>query len=138
MEDIVASTIAQPHLAGVLTESSPRSAFSRSSRLRRHGVDRRSAQAEVGVRMALGADRAAILRLIIGQGMRVAVTGIAAGSWRIHRRAAARPASLRIEPRDLMVFALTTAAVIGVALAANFVPAHRAASLDPTVPLRQS
>lgn len=141
MDDIVASTIAQPRLTGMLTAVFA-SLCLLLAVIALYGVTSWTVarrKAEIGVRIALGADRASILRLIIGQGMGMAATGIAIGLLGAFIIAPLLARLLYgVQPRDPIVFALSTAVVVCVAFAANIVPAHRAASLDPSASLRLS
>ncbi len=93
---------------------------------------------ELGVRIALGADRADVLRLVLRQGMSLALTGIAIGV------AAAFGLTRLIASQLYGVGATDPATFVGVAgllgltaLAANLVPALRATRVDPAVVLRE-
>jgi putative ABC transport system permease protein len=92
---------------------------------------------EIGIRMALGADRANVGRLVVGQGARLAVAGVALGL--LGALAAARVLSsllYGVRPTDLLTLA-SVAAVLGtVALGATWLPARRATRVDPLVALR--
>ncbi|MDE3152288.1 MAG: ABC transporter permease [Gemmatimonadota bacterium] len=92
---------------------------------------------EIGIRLALGARRGGIVRLVIGQGVRVAVMGAVAGV--IAALALGHlVASLLygVTPHDPAVLAATAATLVLVAGAACFVPARRAARVDPMETLR--
>jgi putative ABC transport system permease protein len=92
---------------------------------------------EIGIRMALGAQRANVLGMIMGQGMKLVSAGLAIGL-------AASLALTRlmtsllydVKPADPLTYVLVTLLLILIALAANFAPARRAVSVDPTVALR--
>ena len=92
---------------------------------------------EIGVRMALGAERRDVLRMVVGQGMRIAVTGIvlglivAAGLTRVM-------ASLLydVEPTDPLTFAAVAAVLATTAFVACVGPALKAAFVDPSIALR--
>jgi putative ABC transport system permease protein len=92
---------------------------------------------ELGVRIALGAQSPDVVRLVVGEGMRVSVMGIVIGS--IVALAAARyigPLLFDVSPTDPAVFAGVAGALIVVAIAASVVPALRASRVDPSVALR--
>jgi putative ABC transport system permease protein len=92
---------------------------------------------ELGIRVALGAERGAILRMILGEGAAMALIGLAVGG------AAAIPLSrllsgllFGIEPADPPTIAIAAVLLVGVALAAAWVPARRATAVDPMTALR--
>jgi predicted permease len=92
---------------------------------------------EIGVRLALGAQPARVMRMVIHQGGVVTACGIGVGL--VTSLAGSRfLASLLygIGPRDPGVFAVTTVTLTVVALAACWLPARRAASVDPLIALR--
>lgn len=92
---------------------------------------------EIGVRLALGAEPARVMAMVIRQGGVVTIGGIAAGL--IASLAGSRViASLLydVSPRDPQVFALTTLSLLAVALVACWIPARRAANVDPLIALR--
>jgi len=92
---------------------------------------------ELGVRMALGAQPAEILRLVLGQGMKLAGIGAAAGlvvSFAMSRFL--RGELFHISPIDPLTFALMAAALVAAALLASYIPARRATRVDPMVALR--
>ena len=92
---------------------------------------------EIGVRMALGADVPRVLRLVIRQGMRLALVGIALGVT-ASLGGAQRIANLlfQVDPWDLRTFLLIPTFLAAVAFAATFFPAWRATRVDPMVALR--
>ena len=96
-------------------------------------------QREIGIRMALGARRGDVLRMMIGRGMRVVAVGLAVGlviSFSLARLAASL--LVGVSPWDATAFAGAAAVLAAVAVAANFFPTRRAAGIDPTVALRAS
>jgi len=101
-----------------------------------YGVTQRTR--EIGIRIALGSSRGSVLGLVIGQGVRLGVIGIAFGV------AAAMAATRLLESLLFGVtgtdpIAIGSAAIVLVlaALLASFIPARRAARVDPMVALRQ-
>jgi putative ABC transport system permease protein len=92
---------------------------------------------EIGVRMALGATRRDVLRLVIGDGMRLAAIGIGAGMLLAAGLTRVMAQFLfGVSALDPLVFAVIPLALAAVALLAAYVPARRAAAADPLVALR--
>ena len=92
---------------------------------------------EIGVRMALGAQRAQVLSLVIRKGLMLTAVGVALGL----AGAAAAARTLQgmlfgIEPLDAATFALVGIAFAMVAALASYLPARRATEVDPIVALR--
>ncbi len=96
---------------------------------------------EIGVRMALGATKRDVLRMIVGQGLRLAVAGvvIGAGVALVVTKVLSRFSHLLygVRANDPMIFVGVAVILIGAAGLACYVPAQRAASLEPTAALRQ-
>jgi putative ABC transport system permease protein len=93
--------------------------------------------AEIGVRMALGAEPARILTLVVGQGIRLSAIGMAAGLVAALVLTRGMTSMLvGVKPADPATFAITTAAYFLIATMATWFPARRAAALDPIVALR--
>jgi predicted lysophospholipase L1 biosynthesis ABC-type transport system permease subunit len=92
---------------------------------------------EFGIRMALGADRPDLLRLVLKQGMTPAVWGIAAG-LAIAFGATRLLASLLygVKPTDPLTFAIVAVVLAAIALLSTYIPARRAMKLDPVIALR--
>jgi predicted permease len=98
-------------------------------------VERRTS--EIGVRMALGATPADVLRLIVGDGVRVTVLGTAAGLIAAVAGGRAIESLLfGITSTDLSTYVAITATLIAVALLASYLPARRATRIDPMIALR--
>ena len=92
---------------------------------------------EVGIRMALGASRGNVLRLILAQGARL--TGIGLGAGLVTAIAVTRllrTLLLDVSPTDIPTIAGVSALLAGVATLASFIPAHRATRVDPIMAIR--
>ncbi len=92
---------------------------------------------ELGIRMALGAERGMIRRMILGEGAVMAIAGLVVGG------VAAIPLSkllegllFGVEPADPPTIALSAVLLVGVALVASWIPARRATAVDPITALR--
>jgi predicted permease len=92
---------------------------------------------ELGIRTALGAERARLLRSVVSHGLRMAVVGVVLGLG-IALLAAPHVGDLlfKVSPRDPDVFIAVALALLLVALLASFVPGLRATRVDPMVALR--
>ena len=93
---------------------------------------------EIGVRVALGARPLEVVRLVIGQGLRVTVAGVAIGLV-ISALASRLLASLLqgVSPTDAITWSAAVAVWIAVALLACWLPARRAVRVEPVVALRE-
>jgi putative ABC transport system permease protein len=92
---------------------------------------------EIGIRMALGATRADVLRLIVGYGMNLTMAGIAIGlgaSWAITRSLGAL--LVGVSPHDPATFAAIGLLLAAIAFLASYLPGRRAARVDPMITLR--
>ncbi len=92
---------------------------------------------EMGVRLALGASRRHVLALVLGQGLRVVLIGLALGTasaaW---LTTAITPMLFDVGPRDLSVYLLASAVLCATGLLACYIPARRAMRVDPVTALR--
>jgi putative ABC transport system permease protein len=94
---------------------------------------------EIGVRMAIGAQQGDVLRLVVGEGMRLAVIGVVVGIG--GAMALGRFIStllFEVTPFDPASYAATAALLLGIAALACYVPARRAMGVDPLAALRQA
>jgi putative ABC transport system permease protein len=92
---------------------------------------------EIGVRVALGAARRDVMRLIVGQGLRLAAVGIVLG---VIGAALVTPAIrtilYNVTPTDPFSFGAVAVFLTGVALVASYIPARRAMAVDPIIAIR--
>jgi predicted permease len=95
---------------------------------------------EIGIRMALGAEKRDVFRMIIGQGLRLSLAGIAIGAAAavIFTRVLSSFAQLLygVRASDPVTFVAVSLILIGVAILASYIPALRATRVDPMVALR--
>ncbi len=92
---------------------------------------------EIGIRMALGARRGDVLRLVVSQALVMAVSGVAAGT--VAAALATRLLASQlfgVHPLDAETFLVVSGLLIAAALAASYLPARRATRVDPMVALR--
>ncbi|HKG92102.1 MAG TPA: ABC transporter permease [Gemmatimonadaceae bacterium] len=92
---------------------------------------------ELGVRVALGARSGDVVRLVVGEGTRVALVGIVLGlGVALFAGRYVKPLLYSVSERDPATFAVVIVALLVVAVAASFIPALRASRVDPNVALR--
>jgi putative ABC transport system permease protein len=92
---------------------------------------------EIGIRAALGAQRGTILRLIVGQGLKLSLLGLAVGlaaTFGVTR--VMRSFLIGVSPIDPVTIVTASVLLTAVAVVASFVPARRAAAVDPELALR--
>ena len=90
----------------------------------------------IGIRMALGAERRNVLRLIVRQGLRLTLLGVvlgAAGAWAAH--ALPLQLSFRRATAGSLTFVLVSLALVAASILACYIPARRATKVDPMVAL---
>jgi putative ABC transport system permease protein len=93
---------------------------------------------EIGVRMALGAQRADVLRLVVGEGMKLVLIGALLGlGGALASTRLMKTLLFGVSSTDPLTFIVIAALLLGVALLACWIPARRATKVDPIVALRQ-
>jgi putative ABC transport system permease protein len=93
---------------------------------------------EIGVRIALGAERADIRRLVVGQGLRLGALGVGIGLGAALAAGQVLAALLfGVSARDPLVLATASGALLVVAVLASYLPARRATRIDPIEALRE-
>lgn len=93
---------------------------------------------EIGIRMALGAKKSDVLRLVVGRGLVVTLIGAGFGLGAALGLTRLMASSLYgVKPNDPLTFIGVSLLVVGVASLASYIPARRAANIDPMVALRQ-
>jgi ABC-type antimicrobial peptide transport system permease subunit len=100
-----------------------------------YAVSRRTR--EIGIRMAMGAQPGTVERLILRQGMVLTLIAVALGwpaAWMLSKLAASF--LYGIHPHDILTFTMVPPFLAGIALVACWIPARRAASIDPMQALR--
>jgi putative ABC transport system permease protein len=93
--------------------------------------------AEIGIRMALGASRASVLRMVLGHGRRLTLMGIAlgiAGALGVTRLL--QQALFEVDPAEPAVYAAISLLLLAVAEGACWLPARRATRIDPVTAMR--
>jgi putative ABC transport system permease protein len=139
LQDAIASTIAAPRFyTRLLTTLSAVALFLAAIGI--YGVlasavaERRR---EIGIRVALGAGNATVVRMVLGHSMRLAVSGLAIGAaGAVALTGLLKSLLFQVTPTDGVTFVVSAIVLLAVALVAAFVPARRASAVDPLLVLR--
>jgi putative ABC transport system permease protein len=100
-----------------------------------YGVSQRTR--EIGIRIALGAQPGDVLRLIVGEGAKLALSGVLAGLFGAFVLSRWMSSLLfGVSPRDLATFSVVPWMVLALTLFGCYIPARRATKVDPVVALR--
>jgi len=139
IQDLLAESVTVPHFYMVLVLAFGALALTLAAvglyGLLNYSVARRTH--EIGVRMALGAERGDVLEMILRQGFTLILTGVGLGlaaAWASVR--AIESMLFRVHPRDAATFGSACLVLIIVGLLACYLPARRATKVDPMVALR--
>jgi putative ABC transport system permease protein len=141
MDEVVAASVGQQRLvsamAGVFALLAALLAMVGIFGVMTYNVRRQ--RREIGIRLALGAERGAVRRLIVGRGLRLALFGSAAGALGAYLLAGSLQTMLNdVTPKDPLVFVGTALTVIVAAMLASYLPALTAGKTDPMIVLRDS
>jgi putative ABC transport system permease protein len=139
MSELLAESIAEPRFRTLLVGSFAMLALVLASigiyGVAAYSVERRTQ--EIGVRVALGAQRGDVLRLVVGHSLAMGALGMTIGlGGAVVFARLLRTFLFRVSAADPITFVLMGVVVLTVALAASLVPALRAARLDPALTLR--
>jgi len=139
MSDVVSTSLATPRLTGFLLGTFAAIALTLAAvgiyGVLSYLVARRTH--EIGIRLAVGADRAQVMAMVLKQGLTLSGIGIAAGLVAAFLLTRFMQTLLyQIRPSDPETFVLVTIALIAVAAVASAVPAYRATRVSPLIALR--
>jgi len=139
LEDVVGASIARPRAISLLVSAFALVALALAA-VGVYGVmaySVRERTREIGIRMALGASAASVLRLVLGHALRLVSIGVAAGliAASVLTRLIEK-LLFEVEPFDPWTFAVTAAVLLVVATVASYLPARRGMRLAPVQALR--
>jgi putative ABC transport system permease protein len=139
MSDVLATSLATPRLTGFLMGTFAAIALTLAAvgiyGVLSYLVARRTH--EIGIRLAIGADRMQVLTMVLKQGLTLAGAGIAAGLVAAFALTRLMQSLLyQVRPGDPETFILVSIALVAVAMVASAVPAYRATRVSPLVALR--
>jgi predicted lysophospholipase L1 biosynthesis ABC-type transport system permease subunit len=139
MNDVVAAALATPRLTGFLLGAFAAIALALAAvgtyAVLAYVVSQRTQ--EIGIRLAIGADRSQVLGMVLRQGLALAAIGIAAGLIGALALTQLMQSLLYdVRPNDPVTFVAVTVAVLLVALLASVLPARRATRVPPAIALR--
>ena len=139
MDQLFSAAVAQPRLYLVLIASFAGTAMLLSAiglyGVLAYAVGQRTR--EIGIRLALGAKRGEVLRMVISQAGRLAVAGVGLGlGAAVLASRVLRSQLFEIAPTDLLTYAMVGIGLLLVALVASWIPARRASRIDPLAALR--
>lgn len=139
MEEFVSESILQPRLRTLVLGAFSALALILAS-VGLYGVLSYSVmqrRQEIGIRMALGATQAGVLKMIVGRGLRTTILGIVIGSaGALAEARALRSLLYGVSANDFLAFSGSALLLLLVALLSSYVPARRAMRVDPAVVLR--
>ena len=140
MDQLVSNAIAQPRLYLVLIASFAGTAILLSAiglyGVLAYAVGQRTR--EIGIRLALGARRGEVLRMVMSHAGRLAVAGVAIGLVAAMLASRLLRAQLfEVAPTDTTTYVLVAVVLMAVSLLASWIPARRASRIDPMTALRQ-
>ena len=139
MEDVVSASVAQPRLTALLTAAFGILALSLAA-IGIYGVMANSVlqrQQEIAIRMAMGATPSSILRLVVGQGLKLVLAGVILGLLGALAFTRVLASVLfEISARDPITLTTVTVVLVVVAMSACYIPALRSMRVDPITALR--
>jgi predicted permease len=139
MNDVVAAALATPRLTGWLLAAFAAIALALAAvgiyGVLAYLVSQRTQ--EIGIRLAIGADRSEVLRMILRQGLTLAVSGVAVGVAAAFLQTRLMQSLLyEVQPADPVTFLVVPVILLAVSLVASYVPALRATRVSPLIALR--